>query len=179
MKNFSLFHITHIGNLSNILDCGVPCGPGGVLHDYVPFFFSPRPPMLFAIWRGYVESFQGEQNEIIHLEIEIADVIREGLPFVFTDGHAIMDFSTYYEDPEKIDEVIDWEVMSARYWRDTLEDGDRKRRRQAEFLIQKEVPFSMIKKITTMTRERMEQVQLIINKYDIDVLVELKPEWYY
>ena len=29
----------------------VPCGSGGCLHDYVPFFFAPRPPMLYAIYR--------------------------------------------------------------------------------------------------------------------------------
>ncbi len=24
----------------------VPCGPGGCLHDYVPFYFGARSPML-------------------------------------------------------------------------------------------------------------------------------------
>ncbi len=36
----------------------VPCGPGGCLHDYVPFFFAPRPPMLYAIHRGYVKGYK-------------------------------------------------------------------------------------------------------------------------
>jgi len=31
---------------------GVPCGPGGTLADYVPFYFAPRSPMLYTIWRA-------------------------------------------------------------------------------------------------------------------------------
>ncbi|MBZ8182847.1 DUF4433 domain-containing protein [Oscillatoria salina IIICB1] len=33
----------------------VPCGAGGVLHDYVPFYFAPRSPMLYTINRGNVQ----------------------------------------------------------------------------------------------------------------------------
>jgi ssDNA thymidine ADP-ribosyltransferase DarT-like protein len=45
----------------------VPCGSGGYLHDYVPFFFAPRPPMLYAIYRGYVEGYEQGQAPLIHL----------------------------------------------------------------------------------------------------------------
>ena len=30
----------------------VVCGPGGSLHDYVPFYFGPRSPMLFQLHTG-------------------------------------------------------------------------------------------------------------------------------
>ena len=29
----------------------VPCGPGGTVSDYVPFYFAPRSPMLYVINR--------------------------------------------------------------------------------------------------------------------------------
>jgi ssDNA thymidine ADP-ribosyltransferase, DarT len=31
----------------------VPCGPGGTLGDYVPFYFTPFSPMLYNIKTGY------------------------------------------------------------------------------------------------------------------------------
>jgi ssDNA thymidine ADP-ribosyltransferase, DarT len=45
----------------------VPCGGCGVLHDYVPFYFAPRSPMLYTINRGNVKSYTQGQSTVIHL----------------------------------------------------------------------------------------------------------------
>jgi hypothetical protein len=76
----------------------VPCGPRGVLHDYVPFYFAPRSPMLYSISRGYVAGFASGQQSIIHL-VSTAQVVRaSGLGFVFTDGHGIMAITDFYDN---------------------------------------------------------------------------------
>jgi hypothetical protein len=40
----------------------------------------------------------------------------------------------FYDDLNDLKEV-DWNVMTLRIWKDTNDDPDRKRRRQAEFLV--------------------------------------------
>jgi hypothetical protein len=56
---------------SNIQDrrsrTSVPCGPAGNLHDYVPFYFAPRSPMLYAIDRGNVDGCTAGQADIVYL----------------------------------------------------------------------------------------------------------------
>ncbi len=39
--------------------------------------------------------------------------------FAFTDGHAVMDYSEFYDDLQFLN-MIDWEIMQARYWNNTL-----------------------------------------------------------
>lgn len=104
----------------------VPILPFGVLHDYVPFYFAPRSPMLYTINRGNVEGHKGGQTPIIHLVTSAEVVADEKLPFVFTDGHAIIAISNFYNDLGNLNE-IDWGLMKAKYWNDTDEDGDRLR----------------------------------------------------
>ena len=52
----------------------VPLAMGGVLHDYVPFYFAPRSPMLFTINKGNVPNYQAGQTPILHLVSNAFDI---------------------------------------------------------------------------------------------------------
>lgn len=89
----------------------VPCGPGGRLIDYVPFYFAPRSPMLYTIHRNNVEGYSEGQNPIVHL-LSIAQAVGEsGCEFVFTDGHATMELTEFFDELRHLDQ-IDWNVWS-------------------------------------------------------------------
>jgi hypothetical protein len=157
----------------------VPCGPGGVLHDYVPFYFAPRSPMLYAISKGLVQGYGSGQSSILHLLIKAEDIFAESLDFSFTDGHAIIGYSRFYDRPSDLNEAIDWAIMKEKYWNDTDEDGDRKRRRQAEFLVHRAVPWPLIRAICVMDEERAGQVHASLHEYHQQTAVKLRPNWYY
>jgi hypothetical protein len=204
-----IYHITHIRNLPNILGDGglwcdhvvsernlahvsiahqhikdrrsakqVPCSAGGVLADYVPFYFAPRSPMLYTINRGNVKGYTDGQSPILHLVSSIETVQKANLPFAFTDGHAPMDISRFFDDLKYLDQ-IDWKIMKAIYWADTIEDGDRSRRRQAEFLVHQFFPLNLVDEIGVVNKAVAKQVSIFLKAENRKPVLKIEPTWYY
>lgn len=157
----------------------VPCGRGGVLHDYVPFYFAPRSPMLYTINRGNVENYTQGQATVIHLVSSVENIESEDLSFVFTDGHAVMTFTEFFDDLKYLDDAIDWDVMEARYWKDTNEDNDRKRRRQAEFLVRNFFPWQLITEIGVINSTIKSQAEKILQNFTHKPSVIVRKNRYY
>jgi hypothetical protein len=156
----------------------VPCGPGGNLHDYVPLYFAPRSPMLYTLSRGNVPGHTQGQDGIVHLVSSAQDVYAANRPAVFTDGHAIMELSEFFTDLIDLSR-LDWPLMAARFWADTQDDGDRKRRRQAEFLVYQEMPWALIREIGVHDRRTQAQVAQLLQQAGHQRPVTIHPDWYY
>ncbi|WP_317382562.1 DUF4433 domain-containing protein [Megasphaera stantonii] len=127
--------------------------PYGNLHDYVPFYFAPRSPMLYAIYRHNVETYSGSQEQIIYLITNVQNVIERNYNYIFTDKHAIVQYAKQFNDARDLEMAIDWEIMRANYWANTEDDGERKSRRQAEFLIYSHVDFNDIQQIVVYNED--------------------------
>ncbi len=135
--------------------------------------------MLFAIHSGQVEEYAGGQQEVIHLQAEAEQVAAHGYPFVFADGHADMvPLSTFYDDLADLN-CIDWGVMTSRYWSDTVQNPDRKRRRQAEFLVHGIVPWSLFQEVGVANARAEQQVAAILATAHHRPAVRVHREWYY
>lgn len=209
MENKLLYHITDYRNLASILKNGALCAhsqvtandlsyadiahnsiqnrrsmtrvevsPNGMLHDYVPLYFAARSPMLFTISKGNVENYSGSQSDIIYLVTRTDIIEKSGKKYVFTDGHAIMAYTEFYNDLKHLDK-IDWGVMESKYWADSEEDPDRRRRRQAEFLIHTKVELELFLGIGVYNDRMKEKVENILEAHDIEMLVAVRPEFYY
>lgn len=155
----------------------VPCGPGGSLHDYVPFYFAHRSPMLFTIKQGNVAQHKKGQESIVYL-VSSVEAIASNRKFVFTDGHGIMSITEFFENPSDLDKV-DWKLMEDTYWSNTKDDGDRKRRRQAEFLVHNDCPWELIHTIGVFDSTRKNQVLEMIKSHSQQPDVKVLNSWYY
>ena len=158
----------------------IPCGPGGVIHDYVSFYFGYLSPMMLQLKTGRVEGYDRGQEPLIYLVSTVQRVRDAGIGFVFSDGHGIAAFTRWYDDLADLDKV-DWGMVYQRYWADNIDDMDRQRRKQAEFLVHEFFDWSLIKSIAVVDTRMKTRVENIMNHVSADKRrnVCIKPEWYY
>lgn len=203
-----LFRMTHIENLRIILKDGmyapnvrrypeyinigdeslieqrgefqVPIAPGGVLSDYVPFYFGGHSPMLLNIKTGHRGIRQREQREIVYVCTHIETVVQACPEFCFTDGHAKDRLTAYYNILADLDKV-DWRAVDLTYWVSTEDEPDNMRRKQAEFLVKKHVPISCFSGIIVLDDRAAEAVSTIMTETgcQLPVYVDSKRKYYY
>ena len=159
--------MTHVKNIPHILEYGVthinsknrniyyvPIGDHSIINmrnsyrlsdestlgEYIPFYFGPRMPMLYVIQYGYNGVQSTPAEDIVYCVLSIQKIIDLNLYFRFTDGHAIDIMSDFYNinDINRIDEILDYDAIKAKYWNDP-NDLDKKRRKEAEFLVKGDI----------------------------------------
>ena len=204
-----LFHITHISNLRSIVTDGlycdsamtdsqrsvmeignseikarrrdrpVPLPPGGVVADYVPFYFAARSPMLYVIAQGSVPDYNGGQNQVVHIVTSVEAVSACGLRFVFSDRNAALSYARYADDPQQLGQYIDWELMEARNWANTLDEPDRMEKRMAELLVHRHVPWQVIHRVVTKDEGLAQHARAVLDSVPVTVPVHVERGWYY
>lgn len=163
--------------------------PGGVIHDYVPFYFAPRSPMLMTIDKGNVEGCPHRQQDIAHLQTTVEIMVAKDLPFVFYDYNATLSIATCYNDLKDLDK-IDWELFHeapqmdgyCKYFNSRIDNPRyirRKETRQAEFLVHQSVPLNLIQLVGVYSAAKAEQVQKVFDEAKIKIAVEVKAAWYF
>lgn len=171
-------NIAHVNIKQRRTTTVVPIPPGGRLCDYVPFYFCPRSPMLFAVHTGMVAGFPGGQNRVLHLVADAEALVADGADCVHTEGHAAMQPLIFHHGVTGLDR-LDWAVIRDWSWRNTAEDNDRKRRKQAEFLIHARVPWSAITRIGAIDATIADEVRGLLAAAGHAPIVEVQPKWYY
>ena len=157
----------------------MPAGPGGNLHDYGPWSFAARSPMLYAIASGTAGGGV-PQREIVHLVSGVGRVQELGLPFVFTDGHPLTtQFTRFESDPALLPGLLDWDVLLNSWWNNTPGCRDRKRKRQAEFLIHGAAPWAVVRGVVVKDDLAQREAEEIVAGSGHRPRVLCLPEWYY
>lgn len=167
-----LYRMTHIENVPHILEHGVThvtsthtnksykaigdnsiistrnnyvLPNGKKLGNYIPFYFGARMPMLYVIQKGYNDVPVTPAKDIVYCISSVQKIIDHNLPFVFSNGHAVDGLSDFYEQKDllNIDKILDKNAIDATYWRKEG-DLDLKRRKEAEFLVETDIPTTAI-----------------------------------
>ena len=202
-----IFRITHVDNVPWLLDHGlhcqsssvhdpsfvpiglagliskrttrpVPAGPGGVLADYVPFYFTPSSIMLYNVTTGYGDVIRRPNAEIVILVGSLRDAAARGLRFVFTNGHAYPRETDFYDDLVDLDKV-DWPILQRRDFRRDPQDPAKLTRYQAEALLHQHVPLDALRGIACNAPATKDRIEREVAARALGVPVKCLPSWYF
>lgn len=166
----------------------VTCPPGGVVADYVPFYFAARSPMMYKLWRGSVPSFTGDHRDLVYLVSHVDRIVEAGGEFAISDRNAakaLADFTNDVSVLGDLDETspssgfVDWPLMKATMWNDTADDGERMERRMAEFLVRQEVALDLLVATAVQSDSRKVKIEQMFEEAGFDIKVIVRPDWYY
>ncbi|MFG1497889.1 DUF4433 domain-containing protein [Saccharospirillum sp. HFRX-1] len=157
---------------------GVPIAPGGVLNDYVPFYFTPFSPMLYNIHTGQGGVRQVMNDDIVILVSSLHKISALGLPFVFTDRHAYPVTAHYYNRVDCLSE-IDWPLLQQRDFRRDPDDPEKVERYQAEALIHRQLPIDALIGVVCYTKGIEQAVRQQARQTGVTLDIRSIPQWYF
>lgn len=197
------FRMTHIDNIPHIVRCGlvhassplhdehyVSIGDNQVinrrnespvngyhLNDYIPFYFGPRSPMLYVMQHGYNGVRRVEPENIVYCVVGIDDLISNNVNCIFTDGHALNKFTVFYakEQLSSINEIVKYDDVYSTQW-NPENDLDLKRRKEAELLIEEDLPPQYVKGYAVyneIAKQRLVDMGVVLEK------ISIKPNYYF
>ncbi len=136
--------------------------------------------MLYKLSKSGVGDYHEGQTPLVYLICWAGDVHKANRRIVFTDGHSIAAYTHWYDDLAQLD-LLDWPLILSRDWADTLEDNDRKRRKQAEFLVYESLHWSLVKGIAVINHEMADRVKAVLDQFPEihHPQIGVVPRWYY
>ena len=197
-----LYRITHIDNLPHILRHGLVCAnhpdanpefrnigniqlihdrkkittpdpPGGHIGDYIPFYLCTRSPMLYQIAKGNYGIDKVPQKDIIYIVADHLTVLRNNLQWFCSDGHARHKMTRFYTGEYDFHNNIDWDVIEDRNWKNTEDDADRLRRKQAEYFVKWAVPVNFFSYFLTYDVQSKQKIESLQQTYGTQIPVKV------
>lgn len=137
-------------------------------------------PILLQLKTGRVEGYIEGQKPLVYLKTTAQTVADAGRRFVFSNGHGIAVFTDWFDDLNRLNEV-DWGMVYQRYWSDNVNDMDRQRRKQAEFLVYQFCPWGLIQEIGVLNGQTKTRIEALLVQFKSDHRpeVNIRANWYY
>lgn len=202
-----IFRIIHRANLPWVLDHGLHCGnsatrsgqwvsignqelintratwpvsayPGGVLNDYVPFYFTPFSVMMHNINTGWNGVTMHPKQDILILVSSLRRIAAMDLAFLFTDSHANNSLVRYSSDLTELGRV-DWALLQTRNFKRDPDDPAKVSRYQAEALVHRHCPVQGLSGIVCYTESVKMDVEQALAQRGLQLQAVARSGWYF
>jgi hypothetical protein len=157
----------------------VPLPPGGTLADYVPFYFTPKSPMLLNIKTGYSGIVRRTNQEIAILVASCQSMNDSGVSMLFTDRHAYTATAAWSSDRADLATIIDWDILRRHDFARTDGYPDKMERYQAEALAHRFVPPNALLGIGCVSEAVRVSIAASVQSAGRALHVVVRPGWYF
>jgi ssDNA thymidine ADP-ribosyltransferase, DarT len=154
----------------------VPCPPGGVVADYVPFYFAPRGPMFSKVVDKREPGWEQRQRALVYFVASVATLRVAEAQMLFTDRNASLAIAEFHAQPERL--AIDWPLIDSRDWSWIPKQEEWIARHQAELLVHREVPLAAIIEIGVVDEDVADRVCEIAAGSGCKVPVTVERKWF-
>ena len=181
-KGRYIFHFSDLRNLDSIINKGLLCknlkdslgiahknianfkiqqrraemvvtaGPGGYVHDYVPFYFSSINPMLLTL----LNKKNVDQNLIIYFCVNIQRLEKSDT--VFSNSSANTSTPPFFYDDVSMLDNLNWNLIESKRW--SVGSDEEKHMKMAEAFIHKSVSIGEIDAIVVYNDWAKKKVQV-------------------
>jgi len=157
----------------------VPIPPGGTLSEYVPFYFTPKSPMLYNLKTGYRGLTKRSNDEIAILVSSCQSMAARGVTMLYTDRHAYVVTATWTRDAADLTTLIDWDILCGHDFARSDSYPDKMERYQAEALAHRFVPPDALLGIGCASERVRPAMDAAVQHAGAKVRVVVRPGWYF
>jgi hypothetical protein len=158
----------------------VKCHPGDMVGKYVPFYFCPRSIMLYLLYMAnHPElTYRGGQDPIVHLELDLERAVTWATSsdsrWAFSLANAGAVYAPFRSSLAELNEV-DWSAVGA----DDFRDPQVKEGKQAEFLVQRFVPWSLVERVGVWSEQVHDKALAALEDAAHQPPVSVQRQWYF
>jgi hypothetical protein len=162
----------------------VRCHQGLTVGGCVPFYFCSRSIMLYLLHMANHPGLSNRngQSAITHLELDLHEVVewanRNNVRWAFTLTNAATTLAEFRSDLCHLNE-INWDAVAATKWAGPNIPPEFREYKQAEFLVEQHIPWTLVSRIGVLSREIFGRAQDALEASHHKPKVEIKRDWYY
>jgi hypothetical protein len=158
----------------------VKCHPGSTVGQFVPFYFCPRSIMLYLLHRANHREleYRGGQGPILHLQADFDAVVQwaesEVQRWAFSLSNAGSAYAEFRDSQDDLSDV-NWDAVA----NNDFQAAHVKEGKQAEFLVERFLPWELIERIGVLTPDLQAQVVVALKDVPNPPPVDVLPRWYF
>ena len=156
----------------------VPVAQGETLDCYVPFYFTPCSPMLYNMRTGWNNITKRQPCELVFLVASLRSLAAHGVPFVFSDRHALMTGATFSTALDDLDR-LGWEYWQCQDFKRDPNDPEKFERYQAEALIHRHLPVERVDAIACSSELEQARVAEMVHNCGEEIEVVCRRHWFF